>query len=295
VANNWVEVEQFFQKAGIQFEQKDWVYLCHLNGRQFYYSPQTGKWRLKGERAWQGSQNLADFLHQALNYFSTNESASQSHNHSQQARQQTSRQQTKKTSKTSRKQSNERASSSKQHFHEQTANKIRPEFVESFGQFLKIQRVKGYKIGWIFYALLDRLLPTPIEICWLCVVFKYASGWAFYQIKHLYGHADWEAILTLIEKNQSQWLRDYEARWGTQTHRQHQRENKSDRVNNSQKPSGAYQSYLTILNISFPFTKGELKSAYRKMALLTHPDSGGCAEAFRQVNSAYQVLLGFSC
>jgi molecular chaperone DnaJ len=69
----------------------------------------------------------------------------------------------------------------------------------------------------------------------------------------------------------------------------------SDRVSDSPHPSRAYQSYLNILKISFPFTKVELKRAYRAMALLTHPDTGGSAEAFRQVNSAYQFLLGVSC
>lgn len=294
MVKSWRNLEQLFKDAGIKYEQKDWVYLCYLEGRQFYYSPQTGKWRLKGKKAWQKSQNPQEFIKQALNYFSTNEQASQTQNHSQNHQRKNSKQTTKKTPKNPKNNSNNQSNSSSQNFNSEKANEIRPEFLEQFGQFLKIQRERGYKVSWILYSLLDQFVPTPIEICWLCVVFRYSSGWAFHQIKNLYGQANWEAILTLIEKNQSNWLQEFQTRWGTENSQKHKKEKRHHQVKEFNQHILTYQSYLKTLKISFPFTKQELKSAYRKRALETHPDSGGTAEEFREVNTAYQILLEVS-
>ncbi len=52
MGKTWANVEQIFQNREIDYELKDWLILCYLEGRQFYYSPQTGKWRIKGKRAW---------------------------------------------------------------------------------------------------------------------------------------------------------------------------------------------------------------------------------------------------
>ncbi|MBX2993707.1 MAG: J domain-containing protein [Bdellovibrionaceae bacterium] len=38
------------------------------------------------------------------------------------------------------------------------------------------------------------------------------------------------------------------------------------------------------------FRAGDLRRAWRKAALATHPDHGGTAESFRQAQGAYQVL-----
>ena len=68
MAKTWANVERTFQDKGINYQLRDWVYLCQIEGRQFYYSPQTGKWRLKGKRVWQLSQNTIDFIAQAKKY-----------------------------------------------------------------------------------------------------------------------------------------------------------------------------------------------------------------------------------
>ena len=41
MAENWDQVEEIFPNIGINYELKDWLYLCQIEGRQFYYSPQT--------------------------------------------------------------------------------------------------------------------------------------------------------------------------------------------------------------------------------------------------------------
>ena len=68
MAENWGNVAQIFQKSGINYELKDWLYLCEIEGRQFYYLPQTGKWRIKGKRAWQFSSSPEDLIAKAQEY-----------------------------------------------------------------------------------------------------------------------------------------------------------------------------------------------------------------------------------
>lgn len=51
---------------------------------------------------------------------------------------------------------------------------------------------------------------------------------------------------------------------------------------------------LNILQLTTPFTMGELKKAYRTAALKHHPDCGGKAEVFIQVDAAYDLLKSCS-
>ena len=46
-----------------------------------------------------------------------------------------------------------------------------------------------------------------------------------------------------------------------------------------------------LFGLADDFTPEDLKLAYRRLALLTHPDAGGVAAAFRQVHDAYEFLL----
>lgn len=48
---------------------------------------------------------------------------------------------------------------------------------------------------------------------------------------------------------------------------------------------------LKLLTLESPFNLIELKSAYRKAALKHHPDCGGKAEDFIQIDKAYDLLL----
>lgn len=52
------------------------------------------------------------------------------------------------------------------------------------------------------------------------------------------------------------------------------------------------KNYYRVLSVAATATVAELKAAYRKAALATHPDQTGAADGslFAQVNEAYQVL-----
>lgn len=50
------------------------------------------------------------------------------------------------------------------------------------------------------------------------------------------------------------------------------------------------KDYYNILGVSKSATEDEIKKAYRKKAHLHHPDKGGDANKFKEVNEAYQVL-----
>lgn len=49
-------------------------------------------------------------------------------------------------------------------------------------------------------------------------------------------------------------------------------------------------NYFRILKVNSDVDDEGLKSAYRQRSRETHPDHGGSAEAFHEVNEAYQVL-----
>lgn len=47
-----------------------------------------------------------------------------------------------------------------------------------------------------------------------------------------------------------------------------------------------YQS----LGLKFDATQDEIKSAYRRLAGVHHPDRGGSPEVFRRIQAAYEVI-----
>jgi hypothetical protein len=292
MVKTWANVEKVFKFLKINYEQRDWFYLCEIKGRLFYYSPQTGKWRVKGKRVWHPSHGLLDFIGMAQKYSPPRNNFNQTSEDPKKNQRKNSK---KKSSKT--KQNNQRKSSSNQKRKTGKVDEIRSEFLERFGQLLEQQREHNYKIGWIWYCLIRDFVPTPQEICWLCVVFEYSEYWAFYKIKDFYLHVNREQVFATIEKNRNRWLNYFQNRWGSknknQAKKEQQREQQSNRSNQFTEYPFSHQHYLSLLKISYPFTKQELKSAYRKMALQTHPDSGGTTEAFREVHTAYQILLKF--
>ena len=48
---------------------------------------------------------------------------------------------------------------------------------------------------------------------------------------------------------------------------------------------------LQVLGITRPCTVEEVNRAYRRLALETHPDRGGSADAFKQVHDAFESAL----
>ena len=47
-----------------------------------------------------------------------------------------------------------------------------------------------------------------------------------------------------------------------------------------------------VLGVGASATDQEIKQAFRRLALITHPDRGGSNEAFIKVNEAYEILTG---
>jgi hypothetical protein len=47
-----------------------------------------------------------------------------------------------------------------------------------------------------------------------------------------------------------------------------------------------------ILGVGAEASEQEIKQAFRRLALVAHPDRGGSSEAFIQVNEAYEILTG---
>ncbi len=285
MAKTWADVETTFKDTGVSYSLRSWLYLCQIKGREFYYSPQTGKWRVKGKRAWQYSKSTRDFIAQALRYSPPENQSSQSKSRQQKTQKKSSKKKTQKN-----KQKSYSYSGSDQRRKTTNLNEIRSEFLDQFGEYLEKQRERNYKIGWIWHCLLNDFVPTPREICWLCVIFEYSPWWAFHRITDFYLNVNHEVIFAIIDSNQDNWLNYFQKRWGVSKDSQNQREKRTSQTNESSRYSFMYQSYLELLRVSFPLTKQELKSAYRKRALETHPDSGGTASAFREVHTAYEVL-----
>ena len=285
MTKTWADVETTFKDAGISYSLRGWLYHCEIKGRKFYYSPQSGKWRVKGKRAWQQSKSTRDFIAQALRYSPPENKSSQSESRQQKTQKKSSKKKTQNN-----KQKSYSYSGSEERRKTANLHEIRAEFLDQFGEYLEKQRERNYKIGWIWYCLVEDFLLTPMEICWLSVVFEYSPRWAFYQIQSFYLNIDREVIFEIIDSNKDKWLNQFKKRWGVSKDSQNQREKRTSQTNESSRYSFMYQSYLELLRVSFPLTKQELKSAYRKRALETHPDSGGTASAFREVHAAYEVL-----
>ncbi|MDJ0649737.1 MAG: DEAD/DEAH box helicase [Xenococcaceae cyanobacterium MO_188.B19] len=68
VTENRDKIEQIFRDLEIDFELRGWAYFCIIESRPFYYSPSTGKWRLKGQRVWNKSTSTENFIEMALVY-----------------------------------------------------------------------------------------------------------------------------------------------------------------------------------------------------------------------------------
>ena len=50
--------------------------------------------------------------------------------------------------------------------------------------------------------------------------------------------------------------------------------------------------YHDILGVKPGATEDEVKKAYRKKAIETHPDKGGNEEDFKKITEAYEILTG---
>ncbi len=296
------QVEQFFHSQDIPCTLKGYLYLCSVDERQFYYSPNTGKWRLKGQSTWYKSSTPYDFLFQARQYSPPNYQEkydSSQKEHSQKNQRQKKRSSGQKHSYSHSSDYYYSYSSSTKHF--QRPDGLSAEFINIFEQSLLEQRCKGYKVGWLWHNLIKSFTPSAIEICWLSVILDYSPGWAYHKIKDLFGYIEYQVILTVIQDHRHLWLEYFHRNWSPhqqhqqhqqhqshQSHQSHQRkhqhQHQHQQHSHTKQKTNPYQDYLDALNLCYPLTKEQLKSAYRRKAKETHPDMGGSPEAFRLVN-----------
>ena len=268
---DWRNVEKTFLDNGIDYQLRDWYYLCKIDNREFYYSPQKNKWRLKGCRVWLQSKDTTDFLNQAKLYsppdrtkYTQNKTNSKSNSDSRK----------KKQNNNSKK-------------YREDNYKVSQIFLSRFGHHLIIQRKQDYKSSWIWHSLIKNYKLTAAEICWLSVVFNYSPWWAYCKIREYGIRLTKEEVFRIIDINRSYWLKYFQERWGGWNEETYSHKSTTPPP---PPPPSPHQYHLQLLQLKFPFTKEELKSAYRRKSLETHPDAGGTAEAFRQINHAYQVL-----
>ena len=211
----WTNVEKAFQDAGIDYEQKDWIFWCEIESGKFYYSPQSGKWRVKQTRVWLSINSVEDFITVAKEYIRAKKEAQQSAKSQQKSNQKKKKKKKKKKSQKTKASSENRQQNYQSYYQSQDwRDEVRPEFLELFDEKIRICNERNYKPAWIWKVLLDKYLLTVQEICWLCTVFDYAPGWAFHQAKDQYLGLTYQKILALIGDNRSEWLKYFnELRW----------------------------------------------------------------------------------
>ena len=54
--------------------------------------------------------------------------------------------------------------------------------------------------------------------------------------------------------------------------------------------SEGFDSYYSLLSVAPTASDGEIRKAYRKAAIQSHPDKGGDPEVFKAIAEAYEVL-----
>lgn len=104
-----------------------------------------------------------------------------------------------------------------------------------------------------------------------------------------------EAALAAAEKRAGTKLVEIDALWAKAWMRvlrgQAPWPSKSSRVPRSAAPASSVapktESVWTLLGVSPNATEADLKAAYRKKAMETHPDRGGDADLFRRIVAAY--------
>lgn len=111
------------------------------------------------------------------------------------------------------------------------------------------------------------------------------------------GAATWEEALAEAERTAGRPLANIDSRWARAWLRALRGEAPTvDPPTERARPTGAptsasRASVWAILNVSADATVDEIKRAYRRRALETHPDRGGDPEVFRVVQSAYERAL----
>jgi hypothetical protein len=54
---------------------------------------------------------------------------------------------------------------------------------------------------------------------------------------------------------------------------------------------GERPAWANVLGVNWPCTAADIKQSYRQKARLLHPDAGGSAAAFAELQAAYEAAL----
>lgn len=125
------------------------------------------------------------------------------------------------------------------------------------------------------------------------------ARWAVRAAFALYGHRapEWlsEAPLQVVEellrREERLGQRHHQRHRGTRTENHSQSNNRSDTKRETSAPDPRGDA-LRLLGLEPGASQPMIKRAYRRLAKAHHPDLGGDAKAFHQLEAAYRLLMG---
>lgn len=185
---------------------------------------------------------------------------------------------------------------------------IRPEFEATLKSLRTHQQDVGYKPMWVYYQTLEAFPDiTYQEVQAIGVELGYKPKWADYKWAEIQESRSQQAeqknsrsqsrSQSRKSSNQSrqskqsledefeQWLRAWG--YGTYTTSGTNTYTQSNLAPQFLKP------HLQILGLDWPTTLQEVKQAYRQLAKKFHPDVGGDADKFIQIDQSYNVVAGY--
>ena len=128
----------------------------------------------------------------------------------------------------------------------------------------QVQAACGYRPSWVYHQLKDEFELELYHLEIIAHELNFKHGW----VRH-------------------KWQELQEERAET-AQKQHTQDTHTKPY--SPAPSSPAEQALDLFGLRVPFTFRDLKSAYRQMALKTHPDAGGSPTEFQAVSDSYHLL-----
>jgi len=109
----------------------------------------------------------------------------------------------------------------------------------------------------------------------------YKPGWAWYQLQDLFPDGLYQEEVESVAA-----LLNYKPGWAF-----HQCKNLLSEGRLLYDDTPPKRPPLLVLGLTPPATESDIKRAYRRLAKRYHPDSGGDADMFRELQDAYEAAL----